>query len=62
LSSDERNDLLYKKIGGNHKRENCFSDEEFERETIKDCEIFNIPKRAISLMWNQRSVNEKSAA
>jgi hypothetical protein len=37
-----------------------FSDEEFERETIKDCEIFNIPKKAISLMWNQRSV--KSAA
>jgi thymidylate synthase len=55
LSLDERNDLLYKKIGGEHKRENCFSDEEFERETLQDCKAFNIPTRAISLMWNQRS-------
>ena len=57
LSLDERNDLLYKKIGGEHKRENCFSDEEFERETLQDCKAFNIPTRAISLMWNQRSVD-----
>ena len=57
LSTDERNDLLYKKIGGNHKRENCFSDEEFERETLQDCKAFDIPTRAISLMWNQRSVD-----
>jgi thymidylate synthase len=57
LSIDERNDLLYKKIGGNHKRENCFSDEEFERETLQDCKAFDIPTRAISLMWNQRSVD-----
>lgn len=57
LSIDERNDLLYKKIGGNHKRENCFNDEEFERETLQDCKAFDIPTRAISLMWNQRSVD-----
>ena len=57
LSLDERNDLLYKKIGGDHKRENCFSDEEFERETLQDCKAFNIPTRSISLMWNQRSVD-----
>jgi thymidylate synthase len=57
LSLDERNDLLYKKIGGDHKRENCFSDEEFERETLQDCKAFNIPTRAISLMLNQRSVD-----
>jgi thymidylate synthase len=57
LSLDERNDLLYKKIGGEHKKENCFSDEEFERETLQDCKAFNIPTRAISLMWNQRSVD-----
>ncbi|CAK0760330.1 hypothetical protein CCP3SC1AL1_2760010 [Gammaproteobacteria bacterium] len=25
-------------------------------------EIHNLPTRAISLMWSQRSVNEKSAA
>jgi len=55
LSLEERNDLLYKKIGGVHKRENCFSDEEFERETLQDCKAFNIPTRTISLMWNQRS-------
>ena len=57
LSLGERSDLLYKKIGGEHKRENCFSDEEFERETLQDCKAFNIPTRAISLMWNQRSVD-----
>ena len=57
LSLDERNDLLYKKIDGNHKREDCFSDKEFERETLQDCKAFNIPARAISLMWNQRSVD-----
>jgi thymidylate synthase len=55
LSIDERNDLLYKKIGGEHRRENCFSDEEFERETLQDCKAFNIPTRAISLMYNARS-------
>jgi thymidylate synthase len=45
LTLDERNDLLYTKIGGTHKRENCFSDEEFERETLTDCKAFNIPTR-----------------
>ena len=45
LTLGERNDLLYTKIGGNHKRENCFSDEEFERETLTDCKAFNIPTR-----------------
>ncbi len=57
LSLDERNDLLNKKTNRNHKRENCFSDEEFERETLQDCKSFNIPTRTISLMWNQRSVD-----
>jgi len=57
LSLDERNELLNKVLNRNHKRENCFSDEEFERETLKDCNAFNIPTRAISLMWNQRSVD-----
>jgi thymidylate synthase len=55
LSLDERNDLLNKKTNRSHKRENCFSGEEFERETLQDCKAFNIPTRAISLMWNQRS-------
>lgn len=57
LSFEERNDLLYKKIGGEHKRENCFSNEEFERETLQDCKAFNIPNRTISLMFNMRSVD-----
>jgi thymidylate synthase len=57
LSLDERNELLNKVLNRNHKRENCFSDEEFERETLKDCNAFNIPTRAISLMWNQRSID-----
>jgi thymidylate synthase len=57
LSLDERNDLLNKKTNRSHKRENCFSGEEFERETLQDCKAFNIPTRAISLMWNQRSVD-----
>jgi thymidylate synthase len=57
LSLDERNNLLNKETNRNHKRENCFSDEEFERETLQDCKAFNIPTRAISLMWNQRSVD-----
>ena len=55
LSLEERNDLLNKKTNRNHKRENCFSDEEFERETLQDCKAFNIPTRAISLMFNMRS-------
>ena len=45
LSLEERNDLLNTEINENHKRENCFSDEEFERETLQDCKVFNIPKR-----------------
>jgi len=57
LSLNERNELLNKATDRNHKRENCFSDEEFERETLQDCKAFNIPTRAISLMWNQRSVD-----
>lgn len=55
LSLEERNDLLNKETNRNHKRENCFSDEEFERETLQDCNAFNIPTRAISLMFNMRS-------
>jgi thymidylate synthase len=57
LSLKERNDLLNKETNRNHKRENCFSDEEFETETLQDCKVFNIPTREISLMWNQRSVD-----
>ena len=57
LSLNERKELLNKATDRNHKRENCFSDEEFERETLQHCKAFNIPTRAISLMWNQRSVD-----
>jgi len=57
LSLNERNELLNKATDRNHKRENCFSDEEFERETLQDCKAFNIPTRAISLMFNMRSTD-----
>jgi thymidylate synthase len=45
LSIDERNELLNQKINRKHKREDCFSDDEFIRETIQDCEKFEIPTR-----------------
>jgi thymidylate synthase len=45
LSLDERNELLNKRINVKHKRENCFSDEQFEREALQDCEAFKIPTR-----------------
>lgn len=52
LSLEERNDLLNKETNRNHKRENCFSDEEFERETLQDCKVFNIPTKQITLEYN----------
>ena len=51
LSLEERNDLLNKETNRNHKRENCFSDEEFERETLQDCKVFNIPTKQITLEY-----------
>jgi len=45
LTLDERNELLNKVTNREHKRENCFSDEEFDRETLHDCKAFNIPTR-----------------
>jgi thymidylate synthase len=36
--------------------------ESTEVESMEEYDVFRIPTRAISLMWNQRSVNEKSAA
>jgi thymidylate synthase len=45
LTLDERNELLNKVTNREHKRENCFSDEEFDRETLQDCKAFNIPTR-----------------
>jgi thymidylate synthase len=45
LTLDERNELLNKVTNREHKRENCFSDEEFNRETLQDCKAFNIPTR-----------------
>jgi hypothetical protein len=56
LSLEERNDLLNKETNRNHKRENCFSDEEFERETLQDCKAFNIPTKLITLTYNNETI------
>jgi thymidylate synthase len=56
LSKDERMDYWFK----NHKpnRDVCDSvDESSEEEQHKYFDDVNVPKRAISLMWNQRSVD-----
>jgi thymidylate synthase len=56
LSKDERMDYWFK----NHKpnRDVCDSvDESSEEEQHKYFDGVNVPKRAISLMWNQRSVD-----
>ncbi len=48
LSLDERYDLK-QKVEGDRCTPSCFTDEEYDS--------FGIPRRAISLMWNQRSVD-----
>ena len=54
LSHDERK-AVYK----NDKSRLTYRDEDL---SIGLLETYGIPRRAISLMWSQRSVNEKSAA
>lgn len=56
LSLDERNDLLNKETNRNHKRENCFTDEEFERETLQDCKAFNIPTKLITITYKNETI------
>jgi PHD/YefM family antitoxin component YafN of YafNO toxin-antitoxin module len=56
LSLDERHELLNKATDRNHKRENCFSDEEFERETLQDCKAFNIPTKLITTTYNDKTI------
>jgi hypothetical protein len=48
LSSDERNDLLYK-IGGNHKKENCLVMKNLKEKQSKTVKYLTY-QRAISLM------------
>ena len=57
LTTQERCILMNEKHGTNSSRDNCFTNEEFEREVNQDANAFGIPKREISLMWNQRSVD-----
>lgn len=52
LSLDERNDLLNKSTNRNHGRKDCFSDDEFERETLMDCQKFNIPTKLVTIKYN----------
>jgi hypothetical protein len=56
LSLDERNELLNKVLNRNYKRKDCFSDKEFETETLKDANAFNIPTRLISLTYNNETI------
>ena len=56
LSLEERHELLNKATDRNHKRENCFSDEEFERETLQDCKAFNIPTKLITTTYNDKTI------
>jgi hypothetical protein len=56
LSLEERHELLNKATDRNHKRENCFSDEEFERETLQDCKAFNIPTKLITITYNDKTI------
>jgi hypothetical protein len=56
LSLDERNELLNKVLNRNHKRKDCFSDEEFETETLKDANAFNIPTKLITVTYNNETI------
>ena len=56
LSLDERNELLNKALNRNHKRKDCFSDKEFEIETLKDANAFNIPTKLITVTYNNETI------
>lgn len=56
LSLDERNELLNKVLNRNHKRKDCFSDKEFEIETLKDANAFNIPTKLITVTYNNETI------
>ena len=56
LSLDERNELLNKVLNRNHKRKDCFSNIEFETETLKDANAFNIPTKLITVTYNNETI------
>jgi len=56
LSLDERNELLNKVLNRNHKRKDCFSDKEFETETLKDANSFNIPAKLITVTYEDETI------
>ena len=57
LSLEERSKLLSSKVGYEIKETSFHGEGQFEKEVTTDANAFNIPTRAISLMWNQRSVD-----
>ena len=60
LSLDERRELMVKYTNDNNLLPIGFSvpfGEESNKKYLKVCDSYNIPTRAISLMWNQRSVD-----
>jgi thymidylate synthase len=57
LTGEERWDLLKERVGG-HKFQSMVDDiVPFGGGLSEELQSYNIPKRAISLMWNQRSVD-----
>lgn len=56
LSLDERNELLNKVLNRNHERKDCFSDKEFETETLKDANTFNISTKLITITYNNETI------
>ena len=57
LSGEERWDLLKKKVGEERFKSMVDDIVPFGGGLSQELESYNIPKRAISLMWNQRSVD-----
>jgi thymidylate synthase len=57
LTGEERWDLLKKKVGENKFQLMVDDIVPFGGGLSEELQVYNIPKRAISLMWNQRSVD-----
>lgn len=57
LSINERAKLLSDKLNKEIIKTSLHGEGQFEIEVTKDADAFGIPKRAISILWNQRSVD-----
>jgi thymidylate synthase len=57
LTVDERCFIMNKRFKTNSKRSELHDEEQFETEVSQDADALGVPKRALSLLWNQRSVD-----